>query len=90
MPVESMTPRERWQAVLDRKTPDRVPMDYWSTPEADEKLVEHLGVDTIDEALERLHVDKPCQVGPRYVGPALAPDTDVFGCRHQTVEFGRQ
>ena len=25
MPKETMTPRERWQSVLNRETPDRVP-----------------------------------------------------------------
>jgi len=29
-----MTPRERWLAVLERRPPDRVPMDYWATAEA--------------------------------------------------------
>ena len=87
MPVESMTPRERWQAVLDRRAPDRVPMDYWATAEADEKLVKHLGVGTIDEALDRLHVDRPLTVGPEYVGPQLAPGTDVFGCRSQKMVY---
>ena len=38
MPKETMTPRERWLAVLQRRKPDRVPMDYWSTPEFEEKL----------------------------------------------------
>jgi len=80
MPVETMTPRERWRAVLDRRLPDRIPMDYWSTPEADDKLVKHLRVNSIDEALQQLHVDRPVTVGGRYVGPALPPDTDAFGC----------
>jgi uroporphyrinogen decarboxylase len=31
MPRETMTPRERWLAVLRREKPDRVPMDYWTT-----------------------------------------------------------
>lgn len=38
-----MTPKERWQAVLERKTPDRIPMDYWATPEATQKLAQFLG-----------------------------------------------
>ena len=29
-----MSPRERWLAVLNRETPDRVPMDIWATEEA--------------------------------------------------------
>jgi uroporphyrinogen decarboxylase len=31
MPKESMTPRERWLAVLTGETPDRLPLDYWAT-----------------------------------------------------------
>lgn len=50
MPTETLTPRERWQAVLSRQTPDRVPMDYWSTPEFSARLVQHLGVNRLSEA----------------------------------------
>ena len=50
MPKETMTPRERWLAVLTRQKPDRVPMDYWSTPEFSAKLVRHLGLSRISEA----------------------------------------
>jgi uroporphyrinogen decarboxylase len=39
-----MTPKERWLAVLRREKPDRVPMDYWSTPEFSAKLIRHLGL----------------------------------------------
>jgi uroporphyrinogen decarboxylase len=56
-----MTPRERWLAVLQRKTPDRVPLDYWATPEATAKLLKHLGCD-YDEMIRRLHIDTPCTV----------------------------
>ena len=34
MPKETITPRERWLAVLKGQKPDRVPMDYWATEEA--------------------------------------------------------
>jgi len=44
MPRETMTPRERWLAVLTRRKPDRVPMDYWSTPEFSASLIRHLGL----------------------------------------------
>jgi uroporphyrinogen decarboxylase len=43
MSKEWMTPRERWLAVLKREQPDRIPMDYWSTPEATSKLAQYLG-----------------------------------------------
>jgi uroporphyrinogen decarboxylase len=43
MPKETMTPKERWLAVLRRENPDRVPMDYWSTPEFSARLITQLG-----------------------------------------------
>jgi len=87
MPTETMSPRERWQAVLDRRTPDRVPMDYWATAEATENLCKHLSC-TEDEAMARLHIDRPLTVAPRYVGPPLAEHTDVFGFRTRPVDYG--
>jgi uroporphyrinogen decarboxylase len=88
MPKESMSPRERWLAVLSRKTPDRVPMDYWSTPEATEKLMRHMGCSQESEVLERLHIDRPVTVSPRYAGPAVASDADAFGCRYRDMSYG--
>ena len=49
-----MTPRERWLAVLNHETPDRVPTDYWATPETTTKLKAHLGVETERELWQRL------------------------------------
>jgi uroporphyrinogen decarboxylase len=88
MPKETMTPRERWLAVLTRQKPDRVPMDYWATDEFTAKLLQHLGCDSRREALQKLHVDFVVSVGPRYVGPPLPEDTDVFGCRYRDVDYG--
>ncbi len=113
MPKETMTPRERWLAVLTRQVPDRVPMDYWATPEATAKLIKHLGFsrrserqltadmhafspaegeseayDLLRQALRRLHIDFVVRVGPGYIGPPSEPGTDVFGCRHSTVDYG--
>ncbi|MFH0963411.1 MAG: uroporphyrinogen decarboxylase family protein [Planctomycetota bacterium] len=87
MPKESMTARERWEAVLDRRKPDRVPMDYWATPEADEKLMRHLRVNTIEEAHAKLHIDRPLTVSPRYVGPPRPPGTNQWGCRVRRVRY---
>ncbi len=88
MPKETMTPRERWLAVLKHELPDRTPMDYWATSEATQKLMKHLGCANTEELFRRLHIDCPLTVGPRYVGPPLAQGTDVFGCRHRTVDYG--
>ncbi len=88
MPQETMTPRERWLAVLKRETPDRVPMDYQATPEATGKLLEHLGCATLDEAYAKLHIDHPLAVRPRYAGPKLPENTDVLGLERKTVNYG--
>jgi uroporphyrinogen decarboxylase len=88
MPLETMTPIERWQAVFHRQRPDRIPMDYWATPEFDVRLMAHLGCATRQEALRKLHIDYVVSPKPEYVGPGLAPRTDVFGCRYGDVDYG--
>ncbi len=88
MPQETMTPRERWLAVLNREKPDRVPMDYWATGEATQKLLDHLGCKSTGEMYARLHIDGVVNVGPTYVGPPVPEDSNVFGCRHEWVDYG--
>ncbi len=88
MPQETMTSRERWQAVLRRETPDRVPTDYWSTPEATDKLLRHLGLASERDLLRRLHIDRPRTVSPRHVGPPVPAGQDVFGIPHRTADYG--
>lgn len=88
MPKETMTPRERWLAVLTRQQPDRVPMDYWATPEATAKLMKYLGCSSEREMLQKLHIDFVVSVKPRYVGPPIPEDRDVFGCGYQYVDYG--
>jgi uroporphyrinogen decarboxylase len=58
MPKETMTPKERWLAVLRREKPDRIPMDYWATDEATQKLMGHLGCGSTDEMFRALHIDR--------------------------------
>ncbi len=84
---ETMTGRERWLAVINRQTPDRVPMDIWVTAEATENLLAHLGCD-FDEALRRLHIDYPLRVEGRYIGPPLPEGEDLFGRRRRTISHG--
>lgn len=87
MHIDTMTPRERWLAVLQRKTPDRAPMDYWATPEATQKLLAHLGCSSADEMFKRLHIDAVASIGGRYVGPPIPSGENVFGVRHRTIEY---
>ena len=88
MPKDTMTPKERWLAVITHGKPDRVPTDYWGTPEASAKLVRHLGAQNLEEALKTLHVDNPVNVGPNYIGPAIPENSDMYGCRYREVSYG--
>jgi uroporphyrinogen decarboxylase len=87
MPKETMTPRERWLAVLERRKPDRVPMDYWATEEASQKLIKHLGCADLSEVFKKLHIDNPLDVWPSYCGPKLSAKTNAFGCRFRTITY---
>lgn len=87
MPTECMSPRERWLAVLQRQTPDRVPMDIWATEETFDKLLKHLGC-SFDEMLQRLHIDMPLTLVPRYNGPPLHPEKDLWGIEYHNVDYG--
>lgn len=82
-----MTPKERWLAVLSRQKPDRIPMDYWATPETTDLLLEHLGCASEVEMCRKLHLDKPVKVEPAYVGPTVPGGSDVFGCRYKAVKY---
>ncbi len=83
-----MTPRERWLATLRREKADRVPCDYRATPEATRKLLDYLGVASVAAMHERLHIDPIVDVGPRYVGPPIPADADVFGIRYEDTDYG--
>lgn len=84
----TMTPKERWLAVLRGEKPDRMPMDYWGTPEATAKVMKHLGCATEWDVFKKLHIDRPVIVGPRYVGPPLRSGYDMWGCRYENVDYG--
>ena len=82
-----MTAKERWLAVLKREKPDRIPMDYWATDEATEKVKKHLGCSNKWEMFDRLNIDAVVTVAPRYAGPPIKPGHDMYGCRRQDVSY---
>ncbi len=88
MPRETMTPKERWLAVLNRQRPDRVPMDYWATSEANEKLVKYLGCKDLGEGFDILHIDEVITVSGKYIGPKPREGEDIYGCRYRDVQYG--
>jgi uroporphyrinogen decarboxylase len=86
MPRETMTPRERWKAVLRGEKPDRVSTDFWATAEAREKLFQHMGCTDVWELAKRLHIDLPVGIGPRqHTGRPSDEGCDIFGCRWKRV-----
>lgn len=87
MSKETMSGRERWLAVLNWETPDRVPMDINITPEACEKLLNHLGC-TREEMIKRFHIDERIGVYGRYVGPPLPEGENEFGLKYRMVDYG--
>ncbi len=88
MKKENMTPKERWEAVLSGKQPDRIPFDWWGTVEVEKKVMAHLKTDNLQEVFTRLHIDKLITVEPDYIGPKLDSGTDFFGCRFQNIPYG--
>lgn len=82
-----MSPAERWRAAFARQKPDRVPLDYRATSEFTANLLSYMGCD-FETMRDRLHIDRVVGAGPRYVGPPIAPDHDVYGCRFADVDYG--
>ena len=83
-----MTSKERWLAVLSGEMPDRIPTDYWGTPEATQKVMAHLSCSEWRDIVERLHIDRPVAADPLYVGPAIQQGQDMYGCRYVQVDYG--
>ncbi|MHB1318121.1 MAG: uroporphyrinogen decarboxylase family protein, partial [Anaerolineae bacterium] len=48
----------------------------------------HLGIADDQALYDRLHIDRPFTVGPRYIGPPLSSDEDVFGIRYRMMDYG--
>ena len=99
MPKESMTSRERWLAILNHQKPDRIPMDYWATPEATKKLMKYLRCDSEESLFNRLHIDPVITVWPKYIGSperagfieppvGSSKNFDIFGCGFKEMSYG--
>lgn len=62
-----MNSRERYLAAIDRKSVDRLPLDFSGVEEVRAKLKAHFKGEDFVAALE---LDCPEYVGPEYIGPA--------------------
>jgi uroporphyrinogen decarboxylase len=89
---ETLSPRERVRLALRHTTTDRIPIGLVCggiNPPALESLDEWLRRERGISATAYLAplVDI-VEVAPRYVGPAIAPDTDIWGVRRRAVSYG--
>ena len=62
-----MLPRERVLLALSHKITDRIPLDFWGTPETWEKLRVHFGTKDDEVILKSLEIDIR-QFQPQYMG----------------------
>ncbi len=60
----SITPKQRWKAVLAGEAPDRVPCDFWATDEVTARLMQELRCADERELYERLGIDKAVRLSP--------------------------
>jgi uroporphyrinogen decarboxylase len=64
----SLSSHERVVRAVNRRSPDRVPFDFWAVPENWAKLRDFFGASSRDELLDILGVD--CRIlSPDYIGP---------------------
>ncbi len=85
-----MNGRERVRAALAHRAPQRVPFSwgFGPTPEMSAVLAGDLAARGIDWEALRFATEDVLTVAPRYVGPALAPDIDMWGVRRRAVSYG--
>jgi uroporphyrinogen decarboxylase len=82
-----MNARERVLAVLNRETPDRVPVDIWLVPELVEKFKKKLGVTDELDIYRKLDVDKIAWLGIPYKGVVLKDPNEHQEVNHWGVKF---
>ena len=82
-----MNSRDRTFSALERRSCDRVPIDFWATRAVARDLETELGK-SYPEFLDSYDVDLRYIQGPRYVGPPLAQGTDIWGVSRASVAAG--
>ncbi|MBN1853710.1 MAG: hypothetical protein JW829_13340 [Pirellulales bacterium] len=84
-----MTPRQRWLALLNHKTLDRIPCDYQATEEVTARLRRDLGCADEESLYRKLHIDARRMVEPAWNRPAdRPPDADPWGIIYRSVSYG--
>ena len=81
-----MTSKERVLLAVNHREPDRVPFDYWGTPEVRDELSKYLKVRNSKELLEKLNVDIR-YLKPSYKGEEFKEQPD--GSLHKRRKDGK-
>jgi len=71
-----MDSRQRVAVALSHRQGDRVPVDYWATPEMSARIRDRYGLASQEQLLTHLGVDFRYVEGPRYIGPPLVVRED--------------
>jgi len=82
-----MNSRDRTFLALEHRSGDRVPIDFWATTAVVQRLETELGK-SYAEFLDAYDVDFRYIQGPTYIGPPLAPHTDIWGVGRIAVASG--
>jgi len=87
-----MNSKERFYAALEYRGYDRPPTKHYGTPEINRELMQHFGLKSHDELLQKVGDDFRA-VGPRYIGPELRTFLDgswegLWGERYANWSFG--
>lgn len=85
-----MTSRDRVLCALSHRSPDRLPRDYWATPEVTDRLLTHLQLPDREALLRRFGFDLRYVDGPSFVGQGLrrhgdGSAEDLWGVRRRAV-----
>ncbi|HID21915.1 MAG TPA: hypothetical protein EYP14_05885, partial [Planctomycetaceae bacterium] len=88
--MSDMTPRERWLALLEGRSADRIPSDYQATPEVTERLLRELNCPDEEALYRRLHIDARRFLEPKWKRPHFPgdPEADMWGVRYCWVDYG--
>ncbi len=86
-----MNARERILGAIARQPLDRIPTDFWATPEVLVNLRRHFGENV--DLFSLLHLDGFKSADPIYTGPALpvmpkGESIDWWGIRNKNIDYG--
>lgn len=82
-----MNSRDRTFLTLEHRPGDRIPIDFWATAAVAQNLETERGK-PYAQFLDNYDVDLRYIEGPTYIGPPLAPQTDIWGVERTAVAAG--